>query len=275
MTVYVEYVLINNLVIDYLLLKLTFVLTGKNHKRWRVFLCAILGGVFSLIFPLIKIGKFYLAVIKVLFGILLLFLSVNFKGRKEYYVNLAVFCMLTFLLGGAIFGVYFILGVSYSSEIAVAMCFLPAWGIIYALKNVVSFLYRRREVERVLYPFELTLEGEKLTGRGFLDTGNTLYYNDIPVVVCEMSFIKKLLGDGGVYKKLKKMRVQTANGEGERFCLPLEEIKIFIGDKPNIYTRVVLMIARIDITGADLILHPALVGVKDERENDRQVKEVS
>ncbi len=275
MTVYIEYVILNNLVIDYLLLRLTFILTGKRHGKLRLFFCGVLGAVISLIFPLIKLGNFYLTILKALVGVLLLFLSVNFKSGREFYINFTVFCFLTFLFGGSIFAVYLLLGVENSSELAVFLCFLPAWALVYLVKSVVTFLYRRKNVECVIYPFEFTVCSITISGRGFLDTGNALYFKDNPVVICEMGLVKKLFGVAEVYKRMKLMKIATATGEGEKFCLPLDEFKIFIEDKPNIYNNVTLVIAKVDITGADLIIHPALVGVENAGKNNRQVKKVS
>lgn len=275
MTVYIEYVLINNFIIDYLLLRLTFILTGKKVKTFRLILLSILGACFSLVFPLINLGKLYLSVIKLLFGTLLVLISAKFNTKKEFFINLGVFFFVTVLLGGAVFAVYFAVGVTNFAEIYVALCFIPVWLLSVILKKAVLFLYRRKNVESVIYPFEFTLCGEKFIGRGFLDTGNALYYNDKPVVVCEMSFVKKIFKGQEVYKRLQKIKIHSASGSSEKFCINLEELKIFIKDKQYIYSNAVLMIARINITGADLLLHPALLEGVYEGKDNREVKKVS
>ena len=275
MTVYIEYVIINNFIIDYLLLRFTYILTGKEVKRLKLIILSLIGGVFSLVFPLIRLGNFYLTLIKILFGTLLVFVSARYKNKREFYINLTVFYFLTFLLGGSIFGVYFLIGVSYSSELAVATCFLPVCLLACAGKKVVSFLYRRKHVESVIYNFEFTLLGKKFTGRGFLDTGNSLYFNDNPVILCEKKFIEKAFDDNNFYKRVEKITVNTINGVSEKYCVPLDEFRIFIGDKPNIYNKVTLSISEVKIIGADAILHPALVGVNYESNDIGKLKKVS
>lgn len=275
MTVYIEYVIFNNFVIDYLLLKFTYLFTGKTVKNFNLFISSFVGAIFSLIFPLIRLGKIYSTIIKLLFGTLLVLITAKYKSKKEFIINLTIFYFLTFLLGGSIIGVYSIIGVSYYKEFTVALCFIPAYLIIYGIKNVVSFIYKRRHVESVIYNFEFTLFGEKYVGRGFLDTGNNLYYKDNPVIVCEKNFIKKALDKKEFYSNVKKISVSTALCEKEKFCIKLDEFKIFIGDKPNIYNNVTLTIAEVNITGADAILHPALLGVNYENDGDAKIKKVS
>ena len=101
MTVYIEYVLIDNLVIDFLLLKATFALTSIDYKRGRLFLCAFLGAIIALIYPLIHI-KIVSTLIKVLSGFLLTALAVKYKNKKSYFINTAIFFTFTFLIVDAL-----------------------------------------------------------------------------------------------------------------------------------------------------------------------------
>ena len=126
MTVYVEYVLIDNLVIDYLLLKATFALTGINYARGRLFVCAFFGAIVALVYPLIT-NKALSLIIKVLTGFLITLLAVKYRSKKEYCVNTALFFCLTFLSGGAFIGVCSILGIDYSSEFSIAVMILPVY----------------------------------------------------------------------------------------------------------------------------------------------------
>ena len=75
MIVYVEYVVIDNLLIDYLLLKTALTLSGIEFKKIRVFLVALFGTGFALVFPLIDLSAFLLAAVKVGMGLLLILLS--------------------------------------------------------------------------------------------------------------------------------------------------------------------------------------------------------
>ena len=105
MTVYVEYVLVNNLIIDYLLLKATFRATAKPTPRSRLFFCALIGALFSLLYPLIGVSGIMLSIIKVVFGLLFVFISANFDGFRSYIRHATLFMFFTFAMGGIITGV--------------------------------------------------------------------------------------------------------------------------------------------------------------------------
>ena len=133
MTVYIEYVIIENLVIDFFMLKATFLLKGKKQKSFRLFLCALLGAGIALVYPLIEVSPIILTAIKIASGLLIILLANEYKTWKAFYVNALVFFSLTFLTGGAIIGLCSIFNVDYQTEIFLAFISVPAYFIIKAL----------------------------------------------------------------------------------------------------------------------------------------------
>ena len=140
MIVYIEYVLIDNFVIDYLMLKATFTTTGKRYKKGRLFLCAFLGAIIALVFPLIKVHSVILIAIKVLSGILIILISNDYQKKKDFYVHALLFFWYTFLTGGVIIGVFNILGLNYSSEISIALMVIPVYFVLSACIHVIKFI---------------------------------------------------------------------------------------------------------------------------------------
>ncbi|MBP5466574.1 MAG: sigma-E processing peptidase SpoIIGA, partial [Clostridia bacterium] len=53
MTVYVEYVLIDNFFIDLMLFNTAFKITGQKVSRMRLILCSAFGAAFAFFYPLI------------------------------------------------------------------------------------------------------------------------------------------------------------------------------------------------------------------------------
>ncbi len=275
MTVYIEYVIIENFIIDYLLMKCTYLLTGKKVKRIRVLLTALLGAFFALLFPLVKINAIITTTIKLLFGAIMVLISAKYLSFRDVFINVSVLYGLSFAVGGVITGLYNLIGISANSDLVIAITFIPIYVIIFAIKKLTQFLFRRRNIERYLYDFQITVDGQTLCGRGFLDTGNGLYDSGVPVIISSKKFILPLLKNPLTLRRIKKLNFSTAGGESCKSCIHLDEIKIFILDKPNIFNNVGLLIADVNVTGADAILHPALLEVNDVKNYSRKVKEVS
>jgi stage II sporulation protein GA (sporulation sigma-E factor processing peptidase) len=205
MTVYIEYVIIDNVVIDYLMLKATFALTGIRSSRGRLFLCSFFGAAVALIYPLIESVTAISVVLKILSGLLIVCLAAKYNTVKSYYINAVVFFCFTFLTGGAIIGVFSLFSIPYSAELSVALMAIPAYFIIRAVSEVLKFVYRRKDVVKLTYKLDLTLLGRVVPAVGFLDTGNALYDGDNAVIVTDKKFFLALAGDNLIKLKLKKL----------------------------------------------------------------------
>ncbi len=276
MTVYIEYVIIDNLIIDYMILKATFALTGKTVTRSRLFLCAFLGVAVALLYPLISVSGVILTAVKIFSGLLIVLCAGRYKDFREYYISVTVFFVYTFITGGAIIGLFNLFGLNYASEYSVSLMALPVGIVINALSAVIRFIYRRKEVRALIYKVSLTLNGKTVFASGFMDTGNALYDGERIVIVCDKRFFTEFIGDGVLKVKLKKIKVGTVNGDKLNSAAELDLFKIYIKDEPNIFNKVTLCVAEGSVgEGYDLILHPALLEKSYAEKIVEQSKEVS
>ena len=266
MTVYIEYVIINNVIIDYLMLKATFVLTGNPIRKRRLFLCAFLGGVIALIYPALEINQTILTLVKIMSGVLIVLLAGQYKSVKNFYVNAIIFFFCTFLTGGVIMGVFNLFGIEAQSEFIVAGIVIPVYLVLRFFGEVVKYFFKRKNVESLIYEVEISLNSKKLKVKGFLDTGNSLFDNGEPVIICDKHFAKKNFADQIVKMKFKKIEVLTATGRRENLAFKLDRLVLYNGNKEHIYENVTVCISHVNFDGYDLILHPDLLeeDIKDE-----------
>ena len=114
MTVYVEYVIIDNFIFDYILLLLTFKSNGAEPPKKRLFLSALFGTVFAVIFPFLKFHQLVLLFLKIVLATSMVAIASNFNCFKQYLKKLLKFVTLTFVFGGIIYGGLSIVGIKYS-----------------------------------------------------------------------------------------------------------------------------------------------------------------
>ena len=198
----------------------------------------------------------------------MLLLSNTYSSNREMLINLFIFLTLTFVLGGAIFFIYSLIGVSGGSEFLVATIIIPCYVVVRIVKSVITYIYRRKNIEQVIYQTEIFVNGKRFFARGFLDTGNNVYYENSPVIICQKKFIESAFNSIEFYKNLRRIEITTANGKTTNYCILLDSFKILIEGRENIFNNVFLMIAQINIDGADIIIHPDLVkkgGIDNEK----------
>ena len=88
MTVFVEYVIIDNFIFDYILLLLTFKSNGVEPPKKRLFLSALFGTVFAVIFPFLKFHQLVLLFLKIVLATSMVAIASNFNCFKQYLKKL-------------------------------------------------------------------------------------------------------------------------------------------------------------------------------------------
>ena len=273
MVVYVEYVFIDNFVIDLLLFKTAFKITGKTVSKTRLFFCSFLGGIIALVYPLITENAVIISAVKILFGLLLTFCAAKFRSVKDYVSFTAIFLGLTFAVGGAIIGLFSLFGLNYSSEVSIALMFLPVLIILHGVNRIIRYLYRKKDVAGLTAYAEIRVGSATVKVKGFFDTGNALYDGLSPVILVNKAALKPILGLS-VIKRAKYITVKTVGCENRKTAFKPDELVIYYGDERNIFKNVTVCVEG-DLGCYDAILHPALMERVNEREFAFKTEKVS
>ena len=260
--VYVEYVFINNFIIDYLLLKTALILSGVKVKKSRVVLCALLGTGFALVFPLIDLPAPLLTAVKICTGLFLVLLSAKYLSRRETVKTAGIFFLLTFSIGGVVTAIYGLFSVELATELPVATVFIPVFVAVKLLTNAVRRVVRIKKEEKLVFRVELKSGVKTVAAKGFLDTGNTLSVEGSPAVVIDRRVFRKLFTVRPDNFTLRKVAVTTVAGRSDNLGITIEETAIYFGEKPNIYKNVKAVVSKTPLV-YDVILNPEL----KEKEN--------
>ncbi len=180
MVVYIEVVLLENLLIDGLLLWLVLQCLKIKTNWWGLVLASTFGAGFALASPSIAVEGFFAFLIKVGIAVIMsIMLCLDFK---KLWLKTLLFVLFTFCFGGVMLSVFSFMGVStttglalgYNAEIPLGA--MVAGSLIFVLVNIylVKRFYKRRKLAQFFYDIQLTVNSKQTTLRGFLDTGNTL-----------------------------------------------------------------------------------------------------
>lgn len=264
MTVYIEYVLIDNFLIDYMLISLTLCILNVPIKRWRIIISSIFASAIALVFPLITSFKLIVGILKLLTGYLIVTIATpKIEGKKLYAIYL-VFLAFTFALGGILIGIYSIFSLDYNNELFVSLAFLPCYVIIRFIKSLLIHFNQHKNIQNYLCEVEIASNEKVLRLKGLLDSGNGAYNKNSPVIFIARKKAMEFFIDINFYKSLQKIKIYTVNGEKEKIGFIIDEIKIYFLDKVNIFNNVTACIIK-DISSYDVILHNSMIkGGEDE-----------
>jgi hypothetical protein len=187
-----------------------------------------------------------------------------------------VFFVFTFLVGGALIGIFNILEVKIEGELFIALIFIPVYILSLGIRKITGYFYRKKSVLSFVFPVEIKNGKTLLKLNGFVDSGNTVYDGDSPVIFCSKRLAKKLVCANPLATKIKKIPIKTVNGESQKTAFIIDEIKIYILDEPNIFRKVVVCVVDADaFDGYDLLLHPKMAEVCYENKGNGKVEKVS
>ena len=209
MTVYVEYVIINNMVINAILLWFTFRTIKHRPVKWRILLSAAIGTAFALVIPLIVIpgvgGAFAMIGIKFFMGAFMVFVACGNMKFVRQVLFFLLFLSYTFAFGGAIYGLAFAFGSAQSSmlfftqntSVPIGVFAGGAFAFGFLMSKLIKFLNVRHSINNYLRDVIITYKDNKFKITSYLDTGNRLVdpKSNAPVVIITMSLFLKMFPD--------------------------------------------------------------------------------
>lgn len=269
MVVYIEYAIIDNLVINYLLLKTATRCAEVKTKFLYLFISAIVGTLVAIVMPLFSLNNAYLIIIKILLGCLMVLISGKYVTFKKYLLTLLLFILFTFLCGGFIIALFLIAGIdyenyfllNYDSVLPIGISVLIIYALTKVLVKITFILLKERNLRPFLRNCILIINGKKFKVKGFIDSGNSLYdyRSGLPVIVCSTSLYNKIKSNG-LKKSLSSISFDTVSGSSEMKLYVIDKLLIYNGVTVNIYNNVFLGVSPFGFSSSDyeLLLHPNL-----------------
>ncbi len=237
MTVYIEYVLLDNFIVDYLILKTTHNLLKKSYKKLRLALSSLLGAIFALLFPLFSLGTLLELFVKLLTGVIVVLLSNKYSSTKDGFISVLTFILITFIFGGGVYAIFGLIGLKLGTKISIALIILPVYATYKILLLIISQIFKIKEISRFTYQILIKYKNKEIIENGFLDTGNLTFIENKPAVFVSSHLAQQIFGVKD-YLRLKKIKITTVNGIEEKYCAKIDEFSVYVDNKWNIYTNV-------------------------------------
>lgn len=281
MTVYIEYVIIDNLIITALICMLSYRILKVSVGKLRILSVSILGTAASVFYPFLKLHFLILLLIKIALSLVLSFIL--FYKKYNFFKGLITFLLVTFMYGGIIFAIGYVMfgdivkALTYPiCEFPISLLILTALIIFLIFRKIILKFNKLKDINGLLYEIEVTLFGKQNKMMGFLDTGNRLYdgKSGVPIVIVN---IKKLLD---IFTEDQMKLIMLGNGEKlgqnahyiryntlgkkENKILIIKPDKFVLYFKDNVNTLYDVMLGLSfnkfqDVTKYDAILHPAII----------------
>ena len=210
MEIYLDIVILENIVINYLILLVTSRFSKNKTSSLRLFLGSVAGTAYLVLMILLPDTQVYATLFsKFLLSVAMVAMAFNFRKISAFMKTLALFYATTFIFAGAAFALMFFSkdwGIVRNGLLITPLTFIDAKltelllavAVALIIFRVVWDTVQSKFVkEKLLVDISIAVENKSIELSALVDTGNSLHdpLTNLPVVVVEFSAIRDLLPD--------------------------------------------------------------------------------
>lgn len=199
MTIYVDVVLIENLLMNYIILFATGVILKVNIKHMRLVLASLIGAIYTII-AYMSAFKIYSNIgLKFVLSVIMIYIAFNPKSVKKLFKFTLIFYLTSFVFGGAAFALIYIVkpqdilrnnGLILNSD-SLKVIFISA--IIAFVIIIIGFKVVKNKISaKDMYcHINIKLNHKEIETKAMIDTGNFLKepITNTPVIVVEHTLL--------------------------------------------------------------------------------------
>ena len=222
MTIYIDVVFIENLIMNYIILFATSIIIKVKVKHIRLILASSLGAIYSIIAYMSILEMYSSVILKIILSVIIVYIAYNPQNVKNMWKYLVIFYMTSFVFGGAAFALIYI--VKPQDILMKNGLFLGTYplktiilGTIVAFVVIVtSFKLVKSKISKkdMFCTIKININKVEIETKAMIDTGNLLKepITNTPVIVVEHTLLyncmpKEILNNlenilGGDFEKI-------------------------------------------------------------------------
>lgn len=255
MVVYIDYIFLENLIMDFLLLYGTKNIVKEKTKVSKITLASIVGAGYVCIMCLLKLEIFNYAVCKILLSFVMVYITFTPQKIPIYLKEVFIFYFISIINTGTYLVLVLMVNLNMNSMAVKITIYLFGYLFIYVIQNQVWKMFKTNlKKSELVYDVYLNNGDKYISYKGFIDTGNAT--KDISTGRAIFYADKKdnLILEG---KEKVDIHINTVNGEGNLTGYMFDNVIIQKGEK-ILFTNVIVCFTDEKIKnnlGCDMILN--------------------
>ena len=242
MDIYIEEFLIQNVIINFCLLRLVYLTLKPKTRFVNLMLSSIVGGSFSVISAICLTDKLSMNILKLLCSIFMILIAFR-QSKKQFIYSYILLFLYTYALGGAMTSLgshhqYTSFGVITYSEINMYLVCLGIIAITYIFELIVKTIKFRFKSNTFIYQITLKHNNRKLSINAYMDTGNLLNLEGKPIIIVDLDIYLKLTNTNMIdfyLNKTNNITAGTVTGNNNLKIFTIDEITINLGKQTIVH----------------------------------------
>lgn len=248
MYIYADIVIGINLIFNMIILYLTCWAAGITVSYSRIIFASFIGSIYALCEFVPELSILYTIPLKIIISLLIVFLGIGFRSVRLFFLQVGLFYLISFLIGGAAMGwIYFSRSDYYLGSAGLItgrfnFQNILLGGIIGAVLTLVLIrgITSRQFRQKLKFKVVVYLGNCSVDFNAILDTGNRLFsFTKVPVIIAESKIIKPLF----------------SNELGDKFdMLNIEDAISVIDEMPDAVKKKIEIVPSRSVGGNKLLL---------------------
>lgn len=203
MTIYIDVIFLENLIMNAIILYATSILLKKKPKCILVIISASIGAVYSIILYITEL-KIYTSIIsKLVLSIVMIYIAFKPISFKKMLKQLIIFYLTSFVFGGvALYLIYYlkpddilIKNGMYAGEYALKTIMLGAIVAFIIIKISIKVIKTKMSSKDMYCKIKINLNEKQIETKAMIDTGNLVRepITNNPVIITESSLLRDVI----------------------------------------------------------------------------------
>lgn len=199
MTIYIDIVLIENLLMNYIILFATGIILKIEAKHIRLILASLVGAIYTIIAYVSALKIYSNIFLKFILSLMIIYIALNPKSIKKLFKYTLIFYLTSFVFGGAAFALIYIVkpqeilknnGLVLNSN-SLKVIFISA--IIAFVIIIIGFKIVKNKISSkdMFCDIKIKINQKEIETKAMIDTGNFLKepITNTPVIVVEHTLL--------------------------------------------------------------------------------------
>ena len=203
MTVYLDMIFLENLILDSILLYSTGLILKTKIKIKGIVLSSIVGSIYSVMYYYLKLNILTDIILKIFISTIMMNLAFRFKSIKDFLREIICFYITSFIFAGGVLGFISILNnkklIIINGVLKEKNSFMPiVLGVLISfILIVILFRFIKTKISKkdLIYTIKIKINKKEITTKAIIDTGNFLKdpITGFPVVIVEQDILNGII----------------------------------------------------------------------------------
>lgn len=280
MTIYLDIIFVENILMNYIILFATLVILKVKNKgqQIRLLMSGIIGSVYAIIVYLDILPIYSGITAKAILSIVMVYVAFNPRNIKQLFKQLLIFYLVSFIFGGCTFAlIYFIKPENVQMRNGVFVGMYPIkvaliGGVIAFIITQIAFKINKNKLntKNTLFNIQIYYDDKIINIKALLDSGNMLKdpVSGIPVIIIEKEIMYKIIPKNilDYIEKIMKGDEAEANYDIQNYISKIRMVPFMsIGKENGMLVGIRLDKIKIQTEDIDVERKDVIAGIYDKK----------